>query len=258
MNNIYFLKQVMEKQQKKYIIKESELKEIIKEMIILEAAAEYNPDSPNDMHTKYYKGPSNIRILDRGENLFNGIKKGLQNFAAGTNSDFLKTIFGADDTQAGNGYRGTNFNAQEPLNVAQASRFIRAKAQPYYIQGKCGNCARAVRRALAAGGLKGMANWKGPYGMFGGSAKYYINILPANGWTEIGVGQAGQPGDVCVIDECDVITPQGKRSHHEHGHISMCIGNGVWVSDFVQKNMYGLDGTPPPSKVHVFRYNNRV
>ena len=93
-----------------------------------------------------------------------------------------------------------------------------------------------------------------PYGMKADSAKYYINILPANGWEEIPTNQAGEPCDVVVIGPC---VDDGGNPHPE-GHMAMCLGNGVWASDFIQSTMYGLNGTPPPSAVHVFRYKNRV
>ena len=254
---------------KKYVIKESELKEIIKEMIILEVAtsAGYDPNSPDDMHTSKYTGPmSDFRVIDRIEALVKKSGKTLKNYIAGSNNNFLKTLFGVNDDGTENGnYQGPNFGAKETLNVRNACLEIRRNAYPRYDSKTCGNCARAVRKALYAGGLKGMGYWRdknghmlGPYGMYAPSAKYYINVLPANGWGTLHPSQAGQPGDVCVIDECIVVTPQGKRSQHKDGHISMCIGNGVWVSDYVQGTWHGLDGTPPPSKVHFFRYSNIV
>jgi hypothetical protein len=86
------------------------------------------------------------------------------------------------------------------------------------------------------------------------SAKYYNNILPANGWEKISVSQAGEPGDVIVIAPCI----DGRGRNHPNGHIAMCLGGGVWASDFIQRTMHGLAGAPPPDKVQVYRYKNRV
>ena len=143
---------------------------------------------------------------------------------------------------------GQNAGAHEPLHVNAAVNWLRNNAYPYYIKGKSGNCARYVKRALNRGGLDV------PYGMPHNYAKDYYNILRANGWQEIPANQAGELCDVVVIMPC---IDSAKREHPA-GHIAMCIGNSVWASDFIQKSMYGLQGEPPPSAVHVFRYRNRV
>ena len=258
----------MKKESKKYLIKESELKEIIQEMLLMEL---YNPDDYKDMYTPGYKGnaPMPKDYLGGALNLLKGIPDMVipdswKERAAEGDRGILQYILGLLGAQkAGTaradfvpnlgqmfGGKGQNADAHEQLNVNAAVNWLRGHAYSHYIKGKCGNCARYVRRALNIGGLKV------PYGMEHGSAKNYYNILKANGWEEISESQAGELGDVVVImpyrDEKGNIL-------HPNGHIAMCIGKGVWASDFIQKSMHGLNGTPPPpSAVHVFRYKNRV
>ena len=55
---------------KKYLIKESELKEIIREMVLMEL---YNPDDYAHMHTQNYKGPA-PNLGDAGRGVWNMIK----------------------------------------------------------------------------------------------------------------------------------------------------------------------------------------
>jgi hypothetical protein len=260
---------------KKYLIKESELKEIIQEMILMEL---YDPKDYAGMYTKNYTGkipnagdalsgawnmikgiPNAIipdeyknQVANNGPGFWNDLQRRMLDMlgasAAGTaGPDWLPKL----NQIGGKPGTGPNKNAEQQLNVNKAVDWLRNHAYPRYIKEKCGHCATYVRTALNAGGLDA------PHGMDGLYAKNYIRILPENGWVEISPNQAGELCDVCVIDSC--IGGNGKK--HPAGHISMCIGNGVWASDFIQNSMVGISGGIKPGQgnvVHVFRYRNRV
>ena len=171
------------------------------------------------------------------KSLFNG------NGSGSANNSFLGGLFGGLYQRPQVVDNSPNANAEQPLNVTAASNWIRANANRPYNKDYCGYCARYVRLALNAGGLKV------PHGMPAGDAKDYLTVLPSNGWDEIPINQAGQPGDVIVI------APHGT---HPRGHIAMCAGNGQWFSDYAQNSIHGLRKEPPRGTMHVFRYRNRV
>ena len=255
---------------KKYVLKESELREIIQEMVLMEL---YNPDDYKNMYTKNYPGKvPNVGDAVKGAwNLISGIPNAavadsFKNAVANGNSDALQwllDVFGAQKagtsgpdwvqdwwnstklggTGAGVDY-GANADAHQPLNVNFACQHIKANA---YARPNS-ECAKHVRQALNRGGL-GL-----PHGMSAPAAKDYLRVLPANGWDEIPANQAGEPCDVVVIGPCNDST----GTPHPSGHIAMCIGGGVWVSDFVQKSWHGLVGQPPVGTYHFYRYRNRV
>ena len=257
----------MKKDGKKYLIKESELKEIIQEMLLMEL---YNPDDYKDM---YQKGTSNAPLPNVGDaigglwNIIRGIpaalipdkfKEQIANGNGSIGNDFMQWLMGAlGATAAGTAGpdvlpnfsqisgSGQNQDAHEQLNVAAACNWLatHAKAKSTHW------CARYVRMALNRGGL-GL-----PYGMPAPSAKYYVNILPKNGWDVIPEQQAGQPCDVVVIDATRSING---KSTYPMGHIAMCIGNGRWASDFLQRTVCGLANPVPPERIHFYRYRNRV
>ena len=253
---------LMKKEGKKYLIKESELKEIIQEMLLMEL---YDPDDYKDMYTPGYNHNQPLKKpVDSIKGAIN-LVKGIPGMVipdswkekAAADQGFAQYILGLLGAQmAGtarpdfipnwgqHGGEGSNADASQQLNVNAAVNWLRNNANPKSI----GYCARYVRRALNAGGLQV------PHGMKAYSAKYYLNVLPANGWEEIPVNQAGELCDVVVIGPCK----DSSGKNHPQGHIAMCIGNGVWASDFIQKTMHGLRGAPPPSAVHVFRYKNKV
>lgn len=254
----------MEKGSKKYVIRESELKEIIKEMILMEAAN--NPDySSWFIQGQPQKG---LTLGDYGNTALNTLKglwkwitpnswrrnadgnSGMDATGNGQGAGQYDGAMGA--TQAGVGGYGalrglgnrvfgakSNADAHDTLDVNAAANWLRSNANPRPTKW----CARYVKKALNYGGLNL------PYGMPAPSAAYYDNVLPANGWTEIPRAQAGQVGDVCVI---------APYKGHPYGHISMCLGNGVWASDFIQSSMHGLRDTPPANNISVYRYQNIV
>ena len=270
----------MRKEGNKYILKESELTELIQKAIIMEAA--YNPQDfrynfPNGQVTS----PPELKDIGRAAGqLLKGTAGALipdawkERIAQGDNQ-FLQWLLGSLNANAegsaapeffpspwdgkwagGPGYNPKenprNPDAHEQLSVSRACWWLRSNAHSRYNRFLCGRCAEHVRSALNYGGLSV------PHDMYAGAAKDYLNILYRNGWDEISLAQAGEPCDVCVIDACTVINSQGRREKHPYGHISMCLGNGVWASDYIQNSMCGLNGTPPQNAVHVYRYRNRV
>ena len=221
----------MKKEGKKYVIKESELKEIVQEMLLMEF---FGQSVSKDMYTTSYRNNAqNTGVVPKSSNGNGNIdfKKYLELLFG----DVFNKSFG--QTQVVN--NGKNADASQPLNVAAACNWLKQHAKASSI----GYCARYIRQALNAGGL-GV-----PHGMPAPDAKSYQRILPSNGWDEIPMSQAGQAGDVMVI---------GQYEGRPHGHIAMCIGNGRWASDFIQKTMYGLRVPPPPEFVHFYRYRNKA
>lgn len=257
----------MKKEGKKYLIKESELKEIVQEMLLMEL---YNPDDYKNM---YQKGTSDAPLPNIGDalggawNIIKGIpnalipdkwKEQIANGNGHLGNDFLQWLMGSLDAAAAGtagadwvpniGQKhgeGQNKDAHEQLNVAAACNWLATNAKAKTIH----RCARYVRIALNRGGLSL------PYGMPATSAKYYYNILRANGWEFISAQEAGQPCDVVVVDQ--TMSLDGKHNYKD-GHIAMCIGNGRWASDFLQNSVTGLAHQVPPEKIHFFRYKNKV
>jgi len=255
----------MEKEGKKYLIKESELKEIIREMMLMEL---FNPDDYNGMYPKGSNPNAPLpTVYDYGSNILKA-GGGLLSMAAnaiipdswkekaasGKHGQYLLSLLGAQKagTEGADFFRnwgqargeGSNADAHQQLDVNAAANWLRNNAH----RKSTGWCARYVRMALNRGGLQA------PHGMRAPSAKYYNTVLPANGWEKIPVSQAGEVGDVVVIGPC--VDASGRN--HPNGHIAMCIGGGTWASDFIQRTMHGLRGAPPPDAVQVYRYKNRV
>ena len=258
----------MKQEGKKYILKESELKEIIQEMVLTEL---YNPNDykanfvngqpAKYMHTKdLLKAVGNVLGKAPGAVISSLAPEWQQKVQDGDN-DVLRWLLGAlgasPEGSTGPDYvsdlrslrafggpgwgNGNNYDAHEVFNPQLAVRGIMARATPTYIKGRNGYCARAVRRALQDGGLSC------PWGMSARYAKDYVTILKNNGWKEIPVNEAVQPGDVVVVTAFN---------GHPAGHIAMCVGGGRGVSDFVQNSMLGIKGSGPQACIHTFRYTN--
>lgn len=103
-------------------------------------------------------------------------------------------------------------------NVNAAVNFLREHAH----QSSTGNCAKAVRMAIEAGGIstEGRPN----------SAKDYDSFLPKIGYHEVSKDNYNPlPGDIVVHEA---------QPGHPHGHIAMYDGQN-WISDFVQRDMFG-------------------
>ena len=108
------------------------------------------------------------------------------------------------------------------FDINKAVETLNNNAYPHYVKGKCGYCARAVRIAIAAGGIN---TDKRP-----GSAKDYEPYMDNWGFQRISqTNYTPVLGDVRVIQSY----PGGSR----HGHINMYNGT-KWVSDFVENGFW--------------------
>ena len=260
----------MKKNGKKYVMRESELKEIIQEMILLEELG--TDDRMKYQHTSNYNPSQKLNAGDAVKtagkfflNLPNAIlsstkwgrgwqEKAAQNPGFG---QWLLDVLGAQkEGTSGGDYvpnwwnpghsgvngKGQNADAHEPYNVQAACRYLTSRAEPKYRK-ELKYCARAAKKAMNAGGLSA------PWGMYAPNAAAYLSVLPNNGWYPISPEQAGQPGDVIVI-----------KPHYKHpdGHIATCVGGGRWVAEYWQNSVHGLNDTPPEGTMFFFRYRNRI
>lgn len=106
-------------------------------------------------------------------------------------------------------------------NISDAVDYLVSHAYPSY-NDNCGHCARAVRRALEAGGLSTTGH---PV-----SACDYDTFLPKIGFHSVDKnGYSPEKGDIIVLEAVE---------GHPNGHIAMYSGN-YWISDFVQSDMWG-------------------
>ena len=224
----------MERERKKYYIRESELKEIIREMVLMES---YGPFTGNYINGQREDPMTINRLMKMGGGLLKGIGD-----EAGIHPNGL-------DPREWIDVRSQDPEGETPFEVQKAVNYLNGNAFPAYDPNTCGKCARAVCQALKAGGLNA------PWGNFmRNDAKDYADILPANGWYEINTSFGGEPGDIIVILPCE----DTKGGVHPNGHIAMCLGNGQWASDYKQNTPHGLRGNPPLEAVRMFRYRNRV
>ena len=251
----------MRKEGKKYILRESELADLIIGTILLESSA---TSISRAAYTPSGRDGQRIQIKDLGqvaggvissvpellfpgstEKVMNGnnpLLRGLYNLlganGAAAAPDFVRNVLRGQ----GRG-QGQNPDAHQKFDVNRAAAWLQHNAHPRYNKATCGWCARYVRIAMNNGGLEA------PWGMRAGGANDYLSVLPANGWDLIPIGTTPEIGDVCVVDA---------HPGHPRGHIAMYIGSGVWASDFIQRTMHGLATPPPAGKVYLFRYRNRV
>ncbi|MFI3322972.1 MAG: hypothetical protein R3Y50_10715, partial [Rikenellaceae bacterium] len=107
-------------------------------------------------------------------------------------------------------------------NIQNAIKYLKNNAEPYYIADKCGNCAKAVRLAIEAGGLSTLGHPE--------SAKDYDSFLPTIGFRKV-------DSNLYIPQMGDIVVHQA-QDKHKHGHIAMYDGL-KWVSDFIQNDMYG-------------------
>lgn len=264
----------------KYILKESELTELIAEMILSEA---YDPNAFTANHFPGEKStaPTSMKSVLGGAGKvltagWNGIKDlagqagdwfrggGIQRMLgndgeshSGDYDHFTKLYGGMymsrygtniDYSKAPAKCQGRNFDAHEPFNAQAAANYILSHATKHYVKGQNGYCATGVINGLKAGGLSA------PWGMYSNYACFLTAILPSNGWYEIPHSEAGQVGDVMVLDPCT----SKNGSKHPMGHTAMCCGNGVWGCDFIHSkgNVAGTASPPPANAMHFFRYKN--
>lgn len=115
------------------------------------------------------------------------------------------------------------------LNINLAVQHLRAHAQPKSI----GQCARYVRNALEAGGLKAINSPERPV-----NAKDYGPVLKVRGFYETVLsGELGQYDPL----EGDVVVLQPYSGGNPAGHIAMFSGED-WISDFVQRDIWAGPG----------------
>lgn len=127
-------------------------------------------------------------------------------------------------------------NSQEEERARQvACDYATKNAEPRSV----GKCAKYVRLALERAKLKGDHVLP--------SAKDYMSIVaPEWGWQEVSVtpdtvNQVAKKGDVIIF--------AGNKAH-PHGHIQIALGDGKYVSDFIQKSWKPSSTYPvtePPS-----------
>ncbi len=132
-------------------------------------------------------------------------------------------------------------------NVEKAVQYLRAKAGPPY---GVGHCARYVREAIEAGGLK--ISQAGS-----GSAKDYGPRLAQAGFVaQTGSDPPYQKGDVAVIDGFAQSAAEGIKKDHPDGHLAMYDGT-QWISDFKQTGVLpypGSDYEKAKPKIVIYRY----
>lgn len=102
-------------------------------------------------------------------------------------------------------------------------------------------CAEYVREAIEAGGVSTASRPENT------NAKYYDTFLPTIGFTIVSTsgGYTPQTGDVIVHEATE---------GHQYGHIAMYTGE-QWISDFVQKNMYGGTAYEKANNYTILRWN---
>lgn len=121
-------------------------------------------------------------------------------------------------------------------SVSKAVSYLKSHSQPYYIKGVCGKCARAVREALEAGGLSTAGHPE--------SACDYDTFLPKIGFHQVDKeNYIPQKGDIIVLEAVE---------KHRNGHIAMFSGD-KWISDFVQRDMWGGEAYRNKAEYTLFR-----
>jgi hypothetical protein len=118
------------------------------------------------------------------------------------------------------GTRGTRTG----FNINAAVAYLNAHAYPVYSKETCGNCARAVRLAIGAGGINTSSR------LLSGLAKDFGPYIEERGFSFIdNANYSPLEGDVRVIQNC----PTGSI----FGHMDMYNGN-QWVSDYFQNGFW--------------------
>jgi len=200
--------------------------------------------------------------LDRGNTFWGGTSSSIEGLTAdigftvhSDGSTTFKDLPGEDryvkfyneSGQQLSEYRMTGITVYpKSYNVVSAVNFINAKAYPKFVRGKCGNCAKAVRLAVEAGGIK-IGIPAPTVSKYAASAKDYGPSLLKAGFTEIKIKDYTDTfGDIRVIQP---------YKGGGHGHMDMYNGK-QWVSDFYQRGKwpgYGYRLHKPPFRI--YRWN---
>ena len=260
---------------KKYTIRESELKDLIRKCLLYEV---YNGDdyggytshwdgkrvTPYDLLKTSWDAISNMPAA-----LKNGIESGemanffkdLFNFNQNTNSNSSSSYDSSSSypiVPTGPIKPGKNADHHETFNVRNAVECMRKNTNNFNAIGiNRGKrmCGAYVGKYLHAGGLS--IQFNGKTGTFG-------QQLLANGWREIPTNQAGQAGDVVIIE-------LGGKTNRIHGHAAMCFGNDLWGTDYIhpngkdtsrpgKHNLWGMQewGPEEPGRIHTYRYKGPI
>lgn len=148
----------MKKKNKTYILKESELKEILSEMIVLES--KYNPEAFSSLYSSTGM-PKDFTLGNFMTGAYNLAKSFIpdkvKEKARNSDNPVAQAIVKADDYLTEPAQKkdqgGPNADAHEVFDVDKAVAFILSTATPEYNPKINGQCARAIRQALNAGGL---------------------------------------------------------------------------------------------------------
>lgn len=124
--------------------------------------------------------------------------------------------------------------------IEKACEYIISRAYPSYNKDTCGYCARAVRKAVDFGFEKNIkqvvaAKDYGPsYEAIGFRKVFSYPLVNKDNYKPM-------IGDICIIQ------------YEPYGHICMFTVKG-WISDFVQRDMYGGSIRNKNPKFDILRY----
>lgn len=171
---------------------------------------------------------------------------------SGSSSSYGSTDTGENNNSGGNGNsNNSNGNEDQTINrgINNGRSFNINAAITYLLQNARSTsqriCAKRVREALEAGGLltTGRPDW----------ACQYATFLPTIGFSKIPYDNqyAPQKGDIAVMEQ--IINQPDPKDNHPYGHIAMYTGS-IWVSDFIQSDMWGGPSYRKAKKCAIFRW----
>lgn len=138
-------------------------------------------------------------------------------------------------------------------DIQKACQWIEENSYPYYIQGKCGKCAKHVRSAIDIGfgtNPNGNDSYTGVHGRPEWAWKY-INFLPKIGFKHIGTVHRNQM-HLFTPHSGDIAVYQKNGNPNVPGHICMYSERiGKWISDYKQNSMFAYQGT---TQADIFRF----
>jgi len=138
-------------------------------------------------------------------------------------------------------------------DIQKACQWLENNSYPYYIQGKCGKCAKHVRSAIDVGfgtNPNGNDSYTGVHGRPEWAWKY-INFLPKIGFKHIGKVSRNQMNSF-VPHSGDIAVYQKNGNPNVPGHICMYSENaGKWISDYKQNSMFAYQAT---KEADIFRF----
>lgn len=162
------------------------------------------------------RGDDDNRDSDREDNDNQNDGKGKEGDKGGGQGDDND-----DDTDDGPIDKGNSNQGGENsgYKIEDATKYLREHAS----EKSKGECAKAVRLALEAGGLD-------TSGRPNAAADYNNGFLQSLGFIEVSLeNYTPQAGDIVVHE---------RQEGHPWGHIAMYDGS-VWISDFIQRDMFG-------------------